>query len=57
MKNLVKSENAYYKAGMEMVQVAILIAIAIAAGLIFREKIGAFIKDVFGGLNESSFTF
>jgi len=54
---LISKRKQFFSAGMEMVQVAILIAIAIAAGLIFREKIGDFIKDVFGSLNESSFTF
>ena len=43
--------------GMEKVQVAILIAIAIAAGIIFRTQIGNFINNVFSGLNASSFQF
>lgn len=51
------SGSAHFRKGMEMVQVAILIAIAIAAGLIFREKIESFIKNVFGGLNANSFKF
>ncbi|HPX71064.1 MAG TPA: Flp1 family type IVb pilin [Bacillota bacterium] len=41
--------------GMELVQVAILIAIAIGLGLIFREKIGQFIDRVFGDLINSDF--
>lgn len=50
--------NWYHsKAGMEMVQVAILIAIAIAAGLIFRNQIGDFINGVFDGLSTDSFQF
>lgn len=52
--NLTKKDP---KAGMEMVQVAILIAIAIAAGIIFRTQIGNFINNVFSGLNTSSFQF
>ena len=34
--------------GMELVQVAILIAIAIFLGLIFKDKIGKFVNNVFG---------
>ncbi len=41
--------------GMEMVQVAILIAIAVFIGLIFKDKIGKFINDVFGELFRSDF--
>lgn len=37
--------------GMEMVQVAILVAIAIALGLIFRTEITAFINKTFTSLN------
>ena len=39
------------KKGMEMVQVAILVAIAIALGLIFRTEITAFIDKTFVDLN------
>jgi hypothetical protein len=39
------------KRGMEMVQVAILVAIAIALGLIFRTEITAFIDKTFENLN------
>jgi hypothetical protein len=35
------------KKGMEMVQVAILVAIAVGLGLIFKEKIGEFINITF----------
>ena len=56
MKSLIKEERGFdAAAGMEMVQVAILIAIAIAAGLIFRTKIVDFTKDVFGGLSANKF--
>ena len=41
--------------GMELVQVAILIAIAIFLGLIFKEKIGKFINNVFGDLLKADF--
>ena len=39
------------KRGMEMVQVAILIALAISLGFIFRAQITAFINNTFADLN------
>lgn len=47
---LIKDER-----GMEMVQVAILIAIAIFLGLIFKDKISQFVDGVFGDLLGSDF--
>lgn len=44
------------KKGMEMVQVAILVAIAIGLGLLFKDQIGGFISETFETLNNSSFT-
>lgn len=41
------------KGGMEMVQVAILIALAIALGLIFRTQITSFVNDVFSNLSRT----
>ena len=41
--------------GMELVQVAILIAIAIFLGLIFKDKIGKFVNNVFGDLLKAGF--
>lgn len=41
--------------GMELVQVAILVAIAIGIGLIFKSNITTFVKDVFDGLTVTSF--
>lgn len=38
------------KAGMEFVQVAILIALAIALGVIFKSEITQFVNDVFSKL-------
>lgn len=38
---------------MELVQVAILIAIAIVLGLIFKTQISNFVNNVFGDLNSS----
>jgi hypothetical protein len=43
------------KQGMELVQVAILIAIAVAIGLVFKAQIGEFVDDVFGNLLGSNF--
>lgn len=37
--------------GMEMVQVAILVAIAIVLGLIFKTEITAFVNKTFDALN------
>ncbi len=37
--------------GMEMVQVAILIAIAVALGIIFRTEITTFVNNTFSTLN------
>ncbi|MEE1038646.1 MAG: hypothetical protein U0K95_05705 [Eubacterium sp.] len=37
--------------GMEMVQVAILIAIAVIAGLIFKQEISSFVNKTFMDLN------
>ncbi len=39
------------KKGMELVQVAILIALAVALGLIFKTEITAFVNKTFQGLN------
>lgn len=39
------------KRGMEMVQVAILIALAISLGIIFRSQITEFINTTFADLN------
>ena len=39
------------KRGMEMVQVAILIALAVALGLIFKTEITEFVNKTFQGLN------
>ncbi len=39
------------KKGMEMVQVAILVAIAIILGLIFKNEITAFVNKTFESLN------
>ena len=41
----------FNKKGMEMVQVAILIALAVALGIIFRTEITRFVNNVFSTLN------
>lgn len=43
------------KRGMEMVQVAILVAIAVAIGLIFKSEIVEFVNNTFGDLNGGNF--
>lgn len=47
--NMVRS-----KKGMELVQVAILIALAVAVGLIFKDKLEAFVQAVFTNLGDGS---
>lgn len=39
------------KKGMELAQVAILIALAVALGLIFKTEITEFVNKTFEGLN------
>ena len=43
------------KRGMEMVQVAILVAIAVAIGIIFKSSITDFVNKIFGNLNAANF--
>ena len=43
------------KKGMEMVQVAILVAIAVAVGIIFKGSVTDFVNKVFGNLNSANF--
>lgn len=43
--------NLKSKKGMELVQVAILVALAVALGLIFKSEITAFVNRTFEGLN------
>jgi len=51
MKTLIKKP----KGGMELVQVAIIIAIAIIIGLIFRSRIEEFVENVFSNLSAGKF--
>jgi len=41
--------------GMELVQVAVLVAIAIVVGLIFKNQIMGFVNDVFNALTGANF--
>ena len=43
------------KRGMEMVQVAILVAIAVTLGLIFKTQITDFVNDTFSSLSTAKF--
>lgn len=43
------------KSGMELVQVAILIAIAVALGIIFKSSITDFVNNIFNNLNAANF--
>ena len=43
------------KKGMEMVQVAILIAIAVVVGIIFKSSVTEFVNRVFGNLDAANF--
>ena len=52
MKTLIKNPNG----GMELVQVAIIIAIAIIIGLIFRSRIEEFVEGVFSNLSAGKFS-
>ena len=42
--------------GMEMVQVAILVAIAIVIGIVFKNQIGDFVNGIFNTLTSGTFT-
>lgn len=43
------------KKGMEMVQVAILVAIAVAVGIIFKSSVVDFVNKIFGNLDAANF--
>ena len=47
--------NFTSKKGMEMVQVAILVAIAVGLGMLFRERISDFISSTFDSLSNANF--
>ena len=56
-KEKVKKERKplFNKQGLEMVQVAILVAIAVTLGLIFKEQITEFVNNTFGSLSSAKF--
>ena len=55
-QNLLKLNMALRsKKGMEMVQVAILIAIAVVVGIIFKSSIVDFVNRIFGNLDAANF--
>lgn len=45
------TEKARSRSGMELVQVAIMVALAVALGLIFKTEITDFVNRTFEGLN------
>ena len=49
------TETVISKKGMEMVQVAILVAIAVALGLIFKSQITEFVNNTFSSLSSADF--
>lgn len=49
-KSILKSNK-----GMELVQVAVLVAIAIVVGLIFKSQITSFVEGVFQALSGANF--
>ena len=51
IKRLKKLNKKLGDGGMEMIQVAILIALAIILGLIFKTEITAFVNKTFTNLN------
>ena len=54
-KNLPRRFLAKRSSGMEMVQVAILVAIAVAAGIIFKSSVVDFVNRIFRNLNAANF--
>ncbi len=58
MKKLTARVRAFLlcpQPGMELVQVAILIAIAVTLGILFRTQITKFVNNVFGDLLNAKF--
>jgi hypothetical protein len=53
--NNIRAMLTHRRAGMELVQVAILVAIAIVIGLIFRSQIEEFVNGIFSDLSSSKF--
>ena len=53
--NVLRKLGMGNKRGMEMVQVAILVAIAVALGLVFKSQIGSFVDNTFQSLSKAKF--
>ena len=54
-RNIIRKRLRMNRRGMEMIQVAILIAIAVTLGLIFKTQITDFVEDTFGSLSNAKF--
>jgi hypothetical protein len=56
LKLILKSQEILRKKdGMELLQVALLVAIAIIIGLFFKEQITTFVQNIFDGLNSDDY--
>ena len=55
MKKRKKERKLRTSPGLEMVEVAILIAIVVALGLIFKAQITTFVNHTFSSLNGAKF--
>ena len=53
--SIIRKRLRMNRRGMEMIQVAILIAIAVTLGLIFKTQITDFVEDTFGSLSNAKF--
>ena len=54
-RSIIRKRLRMNRRGMEMIQVAILIAIAVTLGLIFKTQITDFVEDTFGSLSNAKF--
>ena len=54
-RSIIRKRLRMNRRGMEMIQVAILIAIAVTLGLIFKTQITDFVEDTCGSLSNAKF--
>ena len=54
-RSMIRKRLRMNRRGMDMIQVAILIAIAVTLGLIFKTQITDFVEDTFGSLSNAKF--
>ena len=54
-RSIIRKRLRMNRRGMEMIQVAILIAIAVTLGLIFKTQITDFVEDTFWSLSNAKF--